>query len=236
MQLFYSQTISDNIIELSEEETRHCIKVLRYNVGNIISVIDGKGNLYKAEIETIKTNKISAKIKELVHQEKEHNYNLHLVIAPTKNIERTELIIEKAIEIGVDIISPIICDRSERKTINIERFNKIAIAAIKQSYKTKLPLINPLISFNNFIKQVDNSDQKFIAHCKTDASKSFLSNQIIKNSSYTLLIGPEGDFSEEEINKAQRSGYFSVSLSKYRLRTETAAILAVSIISSENFK
>ena len=221
MQLFFSE-ITDNRINFSLDEKKHLTKVLRKKVGNELSVIDGKGYLYIVRITSLEKNSFQIKIIRKEKKEKTHNYYLHIAIAPTKNISRFEWFLEKATEIGIDEITPIICHRSERKKINIDRCKRILISSIKQSIKYHLPKLNAPIGFNNFIKQKLEGD-KLIAHClKTEKNKINKSNQ----KKYIILIGPEGDFTENEITNALKNGFKATTLGNSRLRTETAGIIA----------
>ena len=221
MQLFFSE-ITDNRINFSLDEKKHLTKVLRKKVGDELSVIDGKGYLYIVRITSLEKNSFQIEIIREEKKEKTHNYYLHIAIAPTKNISRFEWFLEKATEIGIDEITPIICHRSERKKINIDRCKRILISSIKQSIKYHLPKLNEPIGFNDFIKQKLEGD-KLIAHClKTEKNKINKSKQ----KKYTILIGPEGDFTENEINLALKNGFKATTLGKSRLRTETAGIIA----------
>jgi len=221
MQLFFSE-ITDNRINFSLDEKKHLTKVLRKKVGNELSVIDGKGYLYIVRITSLEKNSFQIKIIRKEKKEKTHNYYLHIAIAPTKNISRFEWFLEKATEIGIDEITPIICQRSERKKINMQRCNKILISSIKQSLKFYKPKLNEPSNFSDFIKEKLEGD-KLIAHClKTEKNKINKSNQ----KKYIILIGPEGDFTENEITNALKNGFKATTLGNSRLRTETAGIIA----------
>ena len=221
MQLFFSE-ITDKRINFSLDEKKHLTKVLRKKVGDELSVIDGKGYLYIVRITSLEKNSFQIKIIRKEKKEKTHNYYLHIAIAPTKNISRFEWFLEKATEIGIDEITPIICHRSERKKINMQRCNRILISSIKQSIKYHLPKLNEPIGFNDFIKQKLEGD-KLIAHClKTEKNKINKSNQ----KKYIILIGPEGDFTENEITNALKNGFKATTLGNSRLRIETAGIIA----------
>ena len=221
MQLFFSE-INDNKVIFSNDEKKHLTKVLRKQEGDIISVIDGKGYLYSTKINSLDKNSSLVEIIKKEKKKKKHNYHLHIGIAPTKNISRFEWFLEKATEIGIDEITPIICNRSERKKINIQRCNRILISSIKQSLKFYKPKLNMPSNFSDFIKEKLEGD-KLIAHClKTEKNKINKSNQ----KKYTILIGPEGDFTENEINLALKNGFRATTLGKSRLRTETAGIIA----------
>ena len=221
MQLFFSE-INDNKVIFSADEKKHLTKVLRKQEGDIISVIDGKGYLYSTKINSLDKNSSLIEIIKKEKKKKKHNYHLHIGIAPTKNISRFEWFLEKATEIGIDEITPIICNRSERKKINIQRCNRILISSIKQSLKFYKPKLNVPSNFSDFINEKLEGD-KLIAHClKTEKNKINKSN--LKK--YTILIGPEGDFTENEINLALKNGFKATTLGKSRLRTETAGIIA----------
>jgi len=221
MQLFYSSII-EKTVNITSEENKHLVKVLRKKINDQIHLIDGKGYLYTGRIIKQDKNNSEVEIIKKEKKEKNHNYYLHIAISPTKNASRFEWFLEKATEIGIDEITPILSHRSERKKINIDRCERILISSIKQSLKFHIPNLNDPISYNDFIKQKINGD-KFIAHC-LETKKEKLSNSI--NKICTILIGPEGDFTEEEINLAKDHGYKPLSLGSSRLRTETAGVVA----------
>ena len=226
MQLFYTTDIDDQMAFLSGEEAKHCVKVLRHRVGDEINLMDGVGGNYRASIIEATKNKVSLRI--LSHNKTyPHRVGkLHLVIAPTKNISRFEWFLEKATEIGVDEITPILCQRSERKVVKLERLEKIILSAAKQSKNTVLPSLNNMIKLSAFFK-MDNLDlsQKFIAHCEND-NEVHLMEKYQANQDVIILIGPEGDFSPTEIKDSLEIGFTPVSLGMSRLRTETAGIVA----------
>lgn len=234
MLLFYQpdirNTSRENTNFLNEEDSRHCIKVLRKNTKDIIHVVDGKGGLYECEISKPNDKKCEFIILSEQHDFQKSDIHLHIAIAPTKNADRIEWFIEKCVEIGIDEISLIQTKHSERKNQKVERLEKIAISAMKQSLKAYLPKINELIDFDSFLKIMEQSkiEQKLIAHLTDEAQP--LAKILEPNSSYCLLIGPEGDFSENEVIKAQKSGFQVVTLGKSRLRTETAGVVACTII------
>jgi len=235
MHLFYTENINttNNTISLPEEEAKHCSKVLRLVQGNKVEVIDGKGNLYKTEISLISTKQTELKILETISEFGKRNFRLVIAAAPTKNIDRYEMFIEKAVEIGIDRIIPLNCRFSERKIIKSERLEKIIVSAMKQSYKAYKPEISELIDFEKFIKQ-DFAGQKFIAHCY-DTPKTKLKDLYKPNTDCLILIGPEGDFSEKEVENAIKAGFEPISLSDSRLRTETAGIAACNTINLLNY-
>ncbi len=225
MQLFYSPEIIEQSAQFSfnKEESKHIVKVLRKTVGDRLYITNGKGWLFNAEIIIADIKNCVATIvsKEL---KPKHPYSLHLVVSPTKMNDRYEWFLEKATEIGIDTITPIICDHSERKIIKLDRFEKILQSAMKQSLNCYLPKINNAIPFKDFINQSFNGDL-FIAHCE-ETNKKSLKDQIKKNGAITILIGPEGDFSIKEIEMAITNKFIPVTLGETRLRTETAAIVA----------
>ena len=226
MQLFYLENPKDEII-LSAEESKHATKVLRKKEGDILNFTDGKGAFYKAEITVADIRKCRLKVVSNEQKEKQHNYHLHIAIAPTKNMDRFEWFLEKATEIGIDEITPIICSHSERKVIKTERCNRILLSAMKQSLKFYLPKLNEAISFNDFLKQ-DYKGSKYIAHCEDGEKKELkIENKTEKT---IILIGPEGDFSPKEIELALQNQFKAVSLGTSRLRTETAGIIAAHTI------
>jgi 16S rRNA (uracil1498-N3)-methyltransferase len=226
MQLFYLEHPEKEII-LSAEESKHATKVLRKKEGDILNFTDGKGGFYKAEITLADSRKCRLEIVSSDQKEKQHNYHLHIAIAPTKNMDRYEWFLEKATEIGINEITPIICKHSERKVIKTERCNRILLSAMKQSLKFHLPKLNEAITLKDFLKQ-DFEGNKYIAHCE-DGYKIELSTEK-KVEKTTILIGPEGDFSPTEIEMALQNQFKAVSLGTSRLRTETAGIVAVHTI------
>ncbi|UYW02045.1 16S rRNA (uracil(1498)-N(3))-methyltransferase [Flavobacterium agricola] len=224
MQLFYTPDISPNATEFSfdKEESKHIVKVLRKTEGHIIHITDGKGNLYNSEIILALEKKCTVKITACEHVSASPFY-IHMVVAPTKMNDRYEWFLEKATEIGVQEITPIICDNSERKIIKTERFDKIILAAMKQSNQLYLPKLNEPITFKQFMATNLEGDL-FIAHCE-ERDKTLLRDAVQTHKKYTLLIGPEGDFSSKEIDAALNKGFQPVSLGHTRLRTETAAVV-----------
>ncbi len=222
----------DQIIYLSEEEAAHCTKVLRLKPGDLITVIDGFGKMYNAELVLCSKNAVSAKITEILEDVYIRNYRNHVAIAPTKNIDRFEWFLEKAVEFGVDEITPLLCDHSERKVLKIDRLQKIIVSALKQSGNAIMPKLNELTPFDEAIEKIQ-SDVKLIAHCEPQ-QKTFFANNVKKHQSVTTLIGPEGDFSDMEIKMALESGYQAVSLGETRLRTETAGVSVCAFLSCIN--
>ncbi|KIO52105.1 16S rRNA (uracil(1498)-N(3))-methyltransferase [Flavobacterium hibernum] len=225
MQLFYNPDIDERTESFSfdKEESRHIIKVLRKKDSDILHVTNGFGLLFETEITLASDNKCIVKVLSIT-KSPEPKFRLHLAVAPTKMNDRFEWFLEKATEIGIQEITPVICDRSERKVINLERFEKIILSAMKQSNETFLPKLNPAISFKEFIKQ-KNDGLQLIAHCEETDKKSL--KEVLKpNENVTILIGPEGDFSDKEIALALENNFQPVALGNTRLRTETAAIVA----------
>ena len=227
MELFYAQNIllEDDILTFSPEESRHLIKVLRKKFGDLIRVTDGKGLEWIGEIIDINTKKVIGKKSQFILH-KNNIAPLHIAIAPTKNNDRFEWFLEKATEIGVSEITPIICNHSERKAIKPNRLNKILINGIKQSAQFFLPILNPIISFEAFIKK-DLPKIKLMAHCQK-GNKLLLQQVRNLDNEVLIMIGPEGDFSRIEIENAQNQYFTEVSLGSQRLRTETAGLVACS--------
>lgn len=230
MLLFYQSDIEKTPI-LSEEDSRHCVKVLRKNVKDKIHVVDGVGGLFECEITKAHEKKCEIRILSIKREFDKRNLYLHIAIAPTKNADRIEYFIEKCVEIGVDEITLIQTKHSERKNQKTERLEKIAISAMKQSLKAYLPKINELVDFEKFVSSV-KIESKFVAHL-TDVSKP-LKEVVTDKKEVLLMIGPEGDFSKEEIMLAQNSGFQVVTLGKSRLRTETAGVVACTIVNIFN--
>lgn len=231
MQLFYTPDInlSTTIFSFDKNESRHIIKVLRKKEKDQLQLTNGQGLLCNSHIISANEKKCVIQIISTELQPAPWKYHLHIAIAPTKMNDRYEWFLEKATEIGIDEITPIICDNSERKTIKTDRFKKVIISAMKQSLKFQLPRLNEPIRFSEFIKN-DFKGSKLIAHCaKTD--KQILEQEIVANDNITVLIGPEGDFSTKEINTALQHKFIPLSLGKSRLRTETAGIVVCNAIS-----
>ena len=233
MEFFFSENINNSTIILDSMEFRHCIKVMRNNVGDRVSVIDGKGNLYKGKIKIINRGNCEILIDDVIEDYCKKEYYTHIAISPIKNHDRLEWFVEKAIEIGVDEISFINCSRTLRKKIKIDRLHRTAITALKQTLKAKLPTINNPISIDDFIKECNNAN-KFICHLENQDRKSLFEfkQDIKKHSNTCILIGPEGDFSLDEISMLIDSGFDSITLGDSRLRTETAGVVACNLINS----
>lgn len=224
MHLFYTSDILFDTYTLSEEESKHCIRVLRLEMGAEVILVDGRGGYYTAKITDTNPKRTSLQVISKQEAFGKRNHFLHIAVAPTKNIERMEWFLEKATEMGIDIITPIICERSERKEVKTDRLNRIITSAVKQSIKAYHPLLNEPVSFKKFISgQFDG--QKLIAHCM-EGSKNNLKELIKPQGSYLVMIGPEGDFTPHELDLAHSAGYLPISLGEARLRTETAALAA----------
>ncbi len=225
MQLFYNSSIkqTDTSFVFDKEESKHIIKVLRKKEGDILQVTNGLGYLFTTKITIASDSKCTVRIVSFEKQEAPQ-FKLHLAVAPTKMNERYEWFLEKATEIGIQEITPIICEHSERKVIKTDRFQKIIESAMKQSLHYYLPKLNEPITFKEFLKK-EHSGQKFIAHCE-ETDKKALKNELKTQEDVTILIGPEGDFSVKEIQLALENNFIPVSLGNTRLRTETAAIVA----------
>ncbi|MGE0078726.1 MAG: 16S rRNA (uracil(1498)-N(3))-methyltransferase [Bacteroidales bacterium] len=232
MQIFYAPDIAGNTYTLPEEESKHCIKVLRLNTGDEITLIDGKGNLFTASIANPNPKRCEVIVTDVKTEYGKRDFYLHIAIAPTKNIERFEWFLEKATEIGIDEITPLLCDRSERKVVNNERLEKIIISAVKQSIKAYVPKLNEMIPFKKFMEQ-NTDEQKFIAHCNS-WELPLLKDQVKHNSKVIILIGPEGDFTPNEVDISLSKGYHEISLGTSRLRTETAGMVACHTINLIN--
>lgn len=228
MHWFYSQNIKKDEILLENEEAQHALKVLRLHTGDHVHVTDGLGNLFLCEISHLEKKAVRARIIEKKEKYKARDFKIHIAIAPTKNISRFEWFLEKCTEIGIDRISPIICKHSERKIIKPARLNKIIIAATKQSQKAQIPSLEPLMKFQDFIS-LENQSQKFIAYCDYEINTHLIHLAKAK-SDCTILIGPEGDFSPDELKSALNMGYQTCGLGPERLRTETAGIIACNAI------
>jgi len=224
MQLFYQPGITEGSNFLDPDESRHCLKVLRKKPGGLIDVTDGKGSFYKARITNSDPRKCQFEIEshEIVNAP---DHYIHIGMAPTKNMDRMEWFVEKCTEIGVDEISFFISSNSERKVLKNDRLSKKLIAAMKQSMKARLPKLNELRSFTSFIGSVNPKVKKFIAYVDQENPISLL-NAAVKEQEYCILIGPEGDFTQKELEMAQSKNFKKVNLGHSRLRTETAGIVA----------
>ncbi|MEQ8424615.1 MAG: 16S rRNA (uracil(1498)-N(3))-methyltransferase [Cyclobacteriaceae bacterium] len=228
MQLFYQPLIQDGALHLEEDEARHAIKVLRLKVGDAIQLTDGKGNIFRASIDKIDKTTCSFSVKETITIPK-RKFSVHIGIAPTKNIDRIEWFVEKATEIGVDEISFIRCQNSERRVVNLDRIYKKAISAMKQSGQAWLPKLNPIAPFEECLKA---DGKKYIAF--VDSRNPAHLKDVQTGNRSTVLIGPEGDFTTEELELAIKNGFQKVSLGSPTLRTETAGLAACHILNLIN--
>ena len=232
MEFFFSKNIGKDLITLESTEFRHCIKVMRNNIGDLINVIDGEGALFEGKIISINKGNCQIEIQNITKNYSEKPYYTHIAISPIKNHDRLEWFVEKSIEIGVDEVSFINCSRTLRKKIKIDRLYRTAITALKQTLKAKLPIINQPIDINDFIKNCNNKN-KFICHLENEDRKSLFSfkKDIKKHPNICILIGPEGDFTLDEIILSENFGFNSVTLGDSRLRTETAGVVSCNIVS-----
>ncbi len=233
MQLFYTPALNPETtaFEFSREESQHLVKVLRSKEGDMVHTTNGRGYLFTTRILEAHPQRCKAEVIDAKKKYKRH-YHLHMAVAPTKSNTRFEWFLEKATEIGVDEITPLLCERSERKVIKAGRMEKVIESAMKQSLRTFLPKLNPAVGFEAFIGQ-EHPGMRFIAHCE-EGEKTDLKRRLGADQDVTILIGPEGDFSHEEINKAYEAGFRPISLGEARLRTETAAIMACATVNVIN--
>ena len=234
MEIFYSWQIDGRMVSLDEGESAHCIRVLRHRRGDEISVVDGRGNMFRCRLEDDSPKGASAAILETFHGWGAHPYHLDMAVCPTKNNDRFEWFVEKATELGVDVISPLIGEHSERKVFKPERSRKIVLSAMKQSLKSLLPVVSEPCPVKDYIKACD-ADIKMICYCFEDPKiprksvKEILS-EASEGCRIAVMIGPEGDFSKEEADLALEQGFVPVHLGPSRLRTETAAVTAVTAV------
>ena len=231
MNFFYQPEIPNGVLHLDEIESRHCVRVLRKKTGDEITVVDGKGTFYNAVVEDDNQRRCTFKV---IDKEREasRDFRIHIALAPTKNQDRTEWFVEKAVEIGVDRISFVECDNSERTSLKLDRITKVAVSAMKQSQRATLPDIQPLMAYEELLSTT-TEDQRFIAYVDK-FNKVHLKDVCRAKQSVIVLIGPEGDFTPEEVFQAEERNYTKVSLGNARLRTETAGIVACQIINLIN--
>jgi 16S rRNA (uracil1498-N3)-methyltransferase len=218
-----------NCTELPEEEATHALRVLRLKAGDVMMLMDGKGNYYRAEVTLAHTHHCCYAIKEVLPQERQWKGSVHLAIAPTKMMDRIEWMVEKAVEIGVDELSFLDCQFSERRVVKLPRIEKIVISAVKQSRKAWMTQVNEIKSFDDFINTI-STEHKYIAHCYDEIPRTYLFDELRLSSDTcdaVVMIGPEGDFSIDEVRRAMDKGFKSVHLGTSRLRTETAGLSAV---------
>jgi 16S rRNA (uracil1498-N3)-methyltransferase len=225
MQIFYAPDIAGDTYTLDENESKHIIRVLRMSKGSQVSLIDGKGNLYEGIISNPDLKKCTISITEVKKSFEKRNYRLHIAISPLKNPERFEWFIEKSVEIGIDEITPLICRNTEKPGIKPERINNLIVSAMKQSLKATRTILNESCTFNDFLNK-NEEGKLMIAHCNSSLKRSKISEIYSRNEDAVILIGPEGDFSKDEIEKATEKAYVPVHLGRSRLRTETAGIAA----------
>ena len=236
MELFYSRDIEGGICCLDQDESGHCIKVLRHRSGDEISVIDGCGTLYRCRITADSPKRVEAMVLDYVENWGGHPYRLHLAVCPTKNNDRFEWFAEKACEIGFDVLSPVFGDHSERKVLKTSRVEKILVSAAKQSLKAAVPQVNEPVSVKEFIKEASGASEslKLIAYCFEDERAPRRSMKEVLNSfegtDITVMRGPEGDFARAEAEAALAAGFIPVHLGESRLRTETAALTAAASV------
>ncbi len=232
MQLFYLPDISGAEVTLDETESKHAVRVLRLSNGTQVEIIDGKGGFYVAEITDANPRKCKLSVLESTQNFGKKDFHLHIAIAPTKSIDRFEWFLEKATEIGIDEITPLLTEHSERKNIKPDRLEKILVSAMKQSLKAYLPKLNELTRFSEFVANA-KTENRYIAHCY-EGEKPHLKNSLEKGKDILILIGPEGDFSVDEVEAAGKNGFQEISLGAARLRTETAGVVACHICNLAN--
>jgi 16S rRNA (uracil1498-N3)-methyltransferase len=224
MNFFYHPEITGSDITLSEEESRHCIRALRLRKNEVIYLVDGRGTLYQGMIMVPDIKKVGVKIVKSIKDYGQRIHYLHIAIAPTKSPDRFEWFLEKATEIGIDEITPITCERSERKTVHTERAERILISAMKQSKRAYLPVLNDMIPFDDFVDKT-NARGKIITHCNRN-DLPLISSGLMAESTTLIMIGPEGDFTLQEVEIAVSRGFIEASLGPFTYRTETAGIMA----------
>lgn len=232
MQLFFTEHLESEYCTLSEEESKHCVRVLRMTVGDTLHVTDGQGTLCLCSIVDDNPKKCSLQVVERHEDYGRHPFHLHVAVAPTKNSARLEWFVEKAVEMGIDTITPIVCDHSERIFLKTERLLKIAVSAMKQSLKAFMPVVNPPTPLRDIVSSPFDG-QRFIAYCDGD-HRTPLREAYTPGSNTLILIGPEGDFSGEEVRLALDNGFTPVTLGGSRLRTETAALAATAFLNLVN--
>ncbi len=225
MQVFYAPGISGETHILDENESRHIIRVLRMKQGMPVKLIDGRGNLYNGEISDDNVKRCCVRIKEIIRNFEKRSYNLHIAISPLKNTERFEWFVEKSVEIGIDTITPLLCHNTEKTSVKQERINNIIVSAMKQSLKASKTILDEPTKFSDFI-ETKMAGKMIIAHCNNSFTRKKISDVYEKDESAIILIGPEGDFTMEEIKVAEEKGFTGVHLGESRLRTETAGIAA----------
>ena len=232
MELFFADDIAGGRVRLDAEESAHLVRVLRHRAGDEVSVIDGRGTLYRCVLEVADARGAEARVVEEQPGFGAHPYHLTMAVCPTKNIDRYEWFVEKATEVGVDVIAPVIGERSERKVLKTERLRRITLSAAKQSLKAAIPAVAEPQSVHDFIAAAPADALKLICYCFDDVSRQLISSVLQPEAERPLmiLIGPEGDFSPEEAALARENGWIPVSLGESRLRTETAAVVAATAV------
>lgn len=234
MQLFYAPDITLPEYLMNDEESRHALKVLRLGIGDTLTATDGRGNMHHCRISAIEQRRCRIEILSTQAEFERRSYHLTMAVAPTKNIDRYEWFLEKATEIGCDRFVAIECDHSERRIVKNEREERVITAAVKQSLKAYHPTFEAMVPFADFIAQ-PHEGRRFIAHCgDAVATKRYLASTLCKGESATILIGPEGDFSPEEVKAAVALGFEEITLGTQRFRTETAATVAVDMVAIVN--
>ena len=234
MQLFYAPDFITDSYTLCEEESAHCVKVLRASGGDTLHFTDGRGTLIAACVEVADKKRTVVRAVERLAEPHPLPYDLTVACAPTKNIDRFEWFVEKAVEVGCGRVVPLCCDHSERRIVKEDRLRKIAVSAMKQSLKCRLTEVDAMTSFDDFIGADYGDAQLFIAHCDPSDDKRLLRDSVEPGRSVVVLIGPEGDFSPEEVERARAAGFRPVSLGESRLRTETAALASVMTVALIN--
>ena len=234
MELFYSRDISSGIVRLDQEESAHCVRVLRHRAGDEISVIDGEGTLYRCRLCLADAKGAEAQIIDATQGFGAHPYHLTMAVCPTKNIDRYEWFAEKATEIGIDALVPVIGEHSERKIVKLERLQRILLSAAKQSLKGSVPELGEAVSVMEYIRSAPQQALRLIAYCDEsldrESRRSITDELSCGNPEICILIGPEGDFSPAEVETALHLGWKPVTLGESRLRTETAAVVAATAV------
>lgn len=225
MQVFYAPSLEGETYTLDEKESRHVVRAMRMTKGSQVNLIDGKGNLFTGEISEPDQKACVIRIKNIIRDFEKREYKLHIAISPLKNTDRFELFIEKSVEIGIDEITPLICSNTEHQSIRKDRFNSIIISAMKQSLKAKLTKLNDPVKFIDF-RNANKGESAMIAHCREEIDRNRIADIYSKNTDAVIMIGPEGDFTEDEIKEANNRGFSGIHLGPSRLRTETAGIAA----------
>lgn len=233
MEIFFSDSICDGVVELNAEESLHCVRVLRHRTGDEISVIDGEGTLYHCTLLDADAKAATARVESREEGFGTHPYHLTMAVCPTKNADRFEWFAEKAVEMGVDVIAPVIGDHSERKVFKTDRIKRLVLSAVKQSLKGSIPAVPEPVSVRDFITSADKDALKLICYCFEGEQKRISIKDVLQGSDCSkicVLIGPEGDFSPEEVQLALANGWQPVQLGQSRLRTETAALVSTAAV------